>query len=166
MLINPTDINTYAPYRVESTQHDGEVTFITDYGVRYLVEFEEDNSLMSFRSYQLVVINANNKKTRRDPKIKATIIAIIENFFKINNSTLLYICETGDQKQHLRSKLFEYWFANYERNLLYTMLSSSIVDEEGVVNYAAIVLRNDNPNITQIVAEFAETVRILTQKPD
>ena len=46
------------------------------------------------------------------------------------------------------------------------MISSSIVDEEGVVNFATIILRNDNPNLSEIIAEFTESIQLLSQKPE
>ena len=99
-------------------------------------------------------------------KVRDTIIAIVDEFFRNNNSTLLYICETGDSKQSMRSRLFEYWFSTYNRKALFTMISSSIVDEEGVVNFATIILRNDNPNLSEIIAEFTESIQLLSQKPE
>ena len=111
----------------------------------------EDDILLSQNSYQLIIANINNHKSPRDHKVRDTIIAIVDEFFRNNNSTLLYICETGDSKQSMRSRLFEYWFSTYNRKALFTMISSSIVDEEGVVNFATIILRNDNPNLSEII---------------
>ena len=78
----------------------------------------------------------------------------------------MYICETGDGKQSFRSKLFERWFYTYNKKANYTFITSSIVDEEGVVNYATIIIRNDNPNLPTAVAEFTNTIQMLSQKPE
>mgnify|MGYP007068985988 FL=1 len=126
----------------------------------------EDDILLSQNSYQLIIANINNHKSPRDHKVRDTIIAIVDEFSRNNNSTLLYICETGDSKQSMRSRLFEYWFSTYNRKALFTMISSSIVDEEGVVNFATIILRNDNPNLSEIIAEFTESIQLLSQKPE
>lgn len=66
----------------------------------------------------------------------------------------------------MRSRLFEYWFSTYSRKAFFTMISSSVVDEEWVVNFVTIILRNDNPNLTNVIADFTESVRLLSQKPD
>ena len=116
-------------------------------------------------SYQLIIANLNNRKSMRDKKVRDTIVAIVDEFFNCNNSTLLYICETSDNKQGLRSRLFEYWFSTYNQKALFTTLSSSVIDEEGVINYATIILRNDNPFLTEIIAEFSESIQALNQKP-
>ena len=153
-------------YPVETTGEDGFYQFFTTGGVHYSVGFMDDDILLSQNSYQLIIANINNHKSPRDHKVRDTIIAIVDEFFRNNNSTLLYICETGDSKQSMRSRLFEYWFSTYNRKALFTMISSSIVDEEGVVNFATIILRNDNPNLSEIIAEFTESIQLLSQKPE
>ena len=159
-------INENSSYPVETTGEDGFYQFFTDGGVHYSVGFMEDDILLSQNSYQLIIANINSHKSPRDHKVRDTIIAIVDEFSRNNNSTLLYICETGDSKQSMRSRLFEYWFSTYNRKALFTMISSSIVDEEGVVNFATIILRNDNPNLSEIIAEFTESIQLLSQKPE
>lgn len=122
--------------------------------------------LLSRESFQLIIANINNHKSPRDRKVRDTIIAIIDEFFHVNNSTLLYICETGDNKQRMRSRLFEYWFSTYNRKSLFGTLSFSIMDNEGVINFASIILRNDNPFLAEIITEFAESIQALSQKPE
>lgn len=165
-LLSLKRINENSSYPVETTGEDGFYQFFTDGGVHYSVGFMEDDILLSQNSYQLIIANINNHKSPRDHKVRDTIIAIVDEFSRNNNSTLLYICETGDSKQSMRSRLFEYWFSTYNRKALFTMISSSIVDEEGVVNFATIILRNDNPNLSEIIAEFTESIQLLSQKTE
>ena len=87
----------------------------------------KDDILLSRDSFQLIIAYINNHKSQRDRKVRDTIIAVIDEFFHANNSTLLYICEIGDNKQSMRSRLFEYWFSTYNRKSLFTTLSSSIL---------------------------------------
>lgn len=42
----------------------------------------------------------------------------------------------------------------------------SIEDVEGVENFAALVVRKDNPNILDIVTEFSNTVAMFSVKPE
>lgn len=165
-LLSLKRINENSSYPVETAGEDGFYQFFTDGGVHYSVGFMEDDILLSQNSYQLIIANINNHKSPRDRKVRDTIIAIVDEFFRNINLTLLYICETGDSKQSMRSRLFEYWFSTYNRKALFTMISSSIVDEEGIVNFATIILRNDNPNLSEIIAEFTESIQLLSQKPE
>ena len=159
-------INTKAAYHVELNEQDGFFQFFTDSGVHYSVGFIEDDVLLSKEFYQLIIANLNNRKSMRDRKVRDTIVAIIDEFFNCNNSTLLYICETSDNKQRMRSRLFEYWFSTYNLKSQFTTLSSSIADREGVINYATIILRNDNPDLSEIITEFSESIQALSQKSE
>lgn len=158
-------INETAPYRVEPAE-EGFFQFFTDGGVHYSVGFMEDDLLLTKDSFQLIVANINNHKSPRDRKVRDTIVSIVDEFFYCNNTTLLYLCETGDNRQSMRSRLFEYWFSTYNRKALFTMMSSSVVDAEGVVNFVTIILRNDNPYLLENIAEFTTSIKLLNQKPE
>lgn len=165
-MLSSKHINETAPYRVEPTDKDGFYQFFTDGGVHYSIGFMEDDVLLTREAYQLIIANLNNHKSPRDRKVRDTIVAIVDEFFRNNNATLLYLCETGDNKQSMRSRLFEYWFSTYNRKALFTMMSSSIVDAEGVVNFVTIILRNDNPYLSETIAEFTLSIQVLSQKPE
>lgn len=91
---------------------------------------------------------------------------IIENFFNMNEAALLYICESGDGKQYMRSRLFEYWFSSYQMKDKFILMPVSIEDMEGIDNFAALIIRKDNPNIIDIVADFSNTVAMFRVKPN
>lgn len=91
---------------------------------------------------------------------------IIENFFNMNEAALLYICESGDGKQYMRSRLFEYWFSSYQMKDKFILIPVSIEDMEGIENLAALIIRKDNPNIIDIVADFSNTVAMFRVKPN
>lgn len=158
-------INTYSPYKVDVGESKASYGFSTDYGVDYSIDFVPDDLISSDESCQLIIANLNNRKSPRDGKVKDTVMCIVEEFFNKNQSTLLYICETGDSKQTMRNRLFEYWFSTYKNRGQYAIMSSSITDEDGVVNYATIIVRNDNPKMPMVMAEFSESIHLLSQKP-
>ena len=91
-------VNTVSPYFVESTNNIGFYQFFTETGVHYSVGFMKDDLLLTKDSYQLIIANVNNHKSPRDRKVRDTIVANIDDCFNHNNSTLLYICDTGDNK--------------------------------------------------------------------
>lgn len=165
MTLSVESINNNSPYKVDYATNKAFVIFSTDYDVHYLVGFEYDDTSFGFDAYQLVVINSDNKKSPKDSKVRKTIIAIVEDFFSNNENVLLYICETGDSKQAMRSRLFQYWFSSYINKNLFTFVSASVTDEDGVVNHAAIILRSDNPMMPYIISEFSQTINLLNNKP-
>ena len=129
------DINAIVPYQVKKGFEEGFYEFFTVHDVHYSVGFMKDDLLMQEDAYQLIIANVNHHASPRDAKVRDTVIGIVEEFFRINNTTLLYICETGDGKQSMRNRLFQYWFASFRHKTLFTMMSSSIVDPEGQINY-------------------------------
>ena len=40
-----------------------------------------------------------------------------------------------------------------------------LVDEYGIGNVAAVIIRNDNPNLGKVLAEFGETIEMFSHKP-
>lgn len=167
MRLDIVKINAKSSYEVAAIPGVNFVSFLTDYGVQYAIGFEKDDtSLPVTETYQFSIINVNNKKSPRDPKVRETIIAVVEDFFVENQEVMLYICETGDGKQSLRSRLFEYWFNHYKQGWNVMFLSTSVRDEEGILNYAAIIIRTDHPRLKEIVSEFADTVSLLNSKPN
>ena len=140
--------------------------FVTDFGVTYYVSFLEDELILSDESYQFIIANTNNRKSPRDSKIKQTVMAIVYEFFECANTTLLYICETGDSRQSMRNRLFEIWFNSSSRKSDFVFMSADLRDAEGIHNYAAIIVRVDNPRLTFIISEFTQTIQLLSQKPE
>jgi hypothetical protein len=158
-------INAISPYHVSFNEQKGVYSFTSEYGVTIYIRFDEDDLITTGESYQLVLVNVNNKKSPRDEKVKQTIFAITSQFMEEHQSALLYICETNDGKQHSRSRLFRYWINAYDYIKKYLYLSTAITDLEGVDNAAAIIIRKDNPNFVAMVTEFAEVTELLRSKP-
>ena len=47
----------------------------------------------------------------------------------------------------------------------YTMVTSTLLDEYGIDNVASVIIRNDNPNLGKVFAEFGETIEMFSHKP-
>lgn len=163
--LNLQRINRLSPYEVTQGDNPMCYQFITDYGGIYAISFIEDDLLLCDDSYQFIIANINNKKSPQDYKLREAIMAIVYEFFECSNTTLLYICETGDGKQSMRSRLFELWFNTSPRKSDFVFMSADVKDADGIRNYAAIILRVDNPNLKNVVAEFTENIQLLSQKP-
>lgn len=160
------NINKRSPYLICAASEAGYYEFSTDYGVEYVLGFMPDDLLHSDESYQFLISNTNHKTSPLDKNVQLTVQVVIEEFFRANNTTMLYICETGDGKQAMRSRLFERWFMGYSENANFTFLHTSITTIEGETNYASLLVRNDNPRLTDVILEFTETIRLLSSKPD
>lgn len=164
-VLSVDKINSTTPYHVRLFENDGSYRFVTDSDVILAVSFMYDDMIIQEVAYQLIIANLNNRKSPRDKKVKDTIMSIVEEFFNTNQAALLYICSTGDGKQAMRSRLFGHWFEGSNIRLCYSTMSTSLIDADGVVNEATIIVRNDNPNMIKLINEFSETAQLLSHKP-
>lgn len=158
-------INKTSPYEVQLVASPNTYRFVTDYGVEIAISFDLDDILESGDSYMFNITNVNKQRSPRDLKVRDTVISIIDNFFEVNSVALLYICETGDRKQAMRNRLFDSWFAYANSQERYVIMVANIHDMEGIDNYAAMILRKDNPKFVDYVSEFNSTVNMFRVKP-
>lgn len=157
------DLNIKASYSVWKSGN-GSYSFKTEYGVLCKVVFSDCQVLWQEGAYELSVINENRKPSPNDKRVKETIFAIIEEFFFCNPDILLYQCETGDNKQGARDRLFLKWFNEYEFSKDYYIKVSQVV-AEGISNYAAMIVQRSNPNLQSIIDDFDDFVGFLSDKP-
>ena len=82
-------INANSPYEVKMALADDTLCFITDYDAEIFVTFERDDILHNGLVYQFGISNPKGVKSPRDPKVRETILAIVEEFFAKNNAALI-----------------------------------------------------------------------------
>ena len=159
-------INSKSPYQVHCGDSVGLFKFMSSNNVVFGVAFEKDDLLQTCESYQFAITNYEGKKSPRDAKVRETILAIVEEFFEKNQAALLYICETGDGMQKMRSRLFRSWFSIYGETDGYLYLPMTVFDDEDNENYTALILRKDHPRFKDVVSEFTNTINMLNNKPE
>ncbi len=165
--MNPLDlayINRLAPYKVW-TENGRDYLVETSYDLLFRIGFMDDYSIWQSGAYQFYINNESHRPSPNDEKLKATIFRIIEAFFAANPDILLYICETGDGRQSFRSRLFVRWFNNYAGRDAYVMQTAEVQEGKNR-NFAALIVQKSNPRLKEILAEFDETISILTDKPE
>lgn len=87
--------------------------FRTNRNNEYAVEFTEHNieSKYIYKAFELSFYIVEEITKRNDLKISKTIIQIVKDFFDENpNSVVVYICDSQDNRQHNRNRLFNRWF--------------------------------------------------------
>ena len=159
-------INSSSPYEVYWHEMSHTYRFKTDYDVVLAIGFDEDDMIETAESYVFSFINVNNVPSPRDMKMRDTVMLIMEDFFNMNEAALLYICESGDGRQQMRGRLFEFWFSTYRMKDDFLLMPVSIEDMEGQENFAALIIRKDNPKFVDIVSEFSNTVAMFRVKPE
>ena len=93
-----------------------------------------------------------------------TIWAIIEEFFRVNPDVLLYLCDTADDQQVMRARLFQRWFNLYEGKDRFIIRQVEIPDEN-VINYVAMIIKRNYPQANEIANEFEQQAELFKNKP-
>ena len=152
-----------SPYDI--TLAEGRFVFQTDFGIHYVVSFDkEDIVLGGCNTYQLILQKADGIHTPHDAKIETTVLAIVNEFFRLNQHVLLYVCDTSDGKEGGRNRLFLRWFEHHAEPKRFTICTANASVEEEMV-YIAIIVDNRNPNLEAVTKEFQATAEALTNKP-
>lgn len=151
----------YSPY--ELILSGDEFRFQTDFGIHYSVSFsKEDIILGGCGTYQLIIRKIEDARSRHDPKVEATILAIIHEFFRSNLEVMLYLCDTSDGREESRNRLFLSWFDKYiEKNCFTICKAHAEVEGEGL--FLCIIIDNRNPNLKAITTDFEEKAALLTE---
>lgn len=148
-------INEYAPYKVEV--EDGQYIFETDHDILYGVSFDEDSMPGSLKAYWFNLTNYTQKSSPRDLKIRTTVILIIEEFFRSNPDILLYMCDSANNQQAQRSRLFLHWFNAYGQQSDYYTCTEMVKDGDEE-NYIALIVKRSHPQLQQIIDVFNKQI--------
>jgi len=144
-------ITRVAPYRV--WREEDEYRFETDYGILYAVNFEPESMLGGIPAYWFGLANRSLTASPGDVKIRATVTCIIEELFRSNPDILLYMCDSANDQQAMRSRLFMRWFNAYARQQDFYIRTEMVVDE-GEENYIALIVQRSHPQLQTIITTF------------
>ena len=161
--LNLARINEQSPYEVWQTS-EGDFNFQTDFDVFYRISFRIEQTIWDDGAYEFSIINQNQRSSPNDKKVRDTIFLIIEEFFASNPDILLYQCETGDNRQAMRDRLFLRWFKEYEHSDKFFIKVSTITAEK-VTNYAAVIVEKKNPQLETIIKDFDDFIGFFQNKP-
>ena len=156
-------ITRIAPYRVWS--ESGEYRFETDHGILYAVNFEPESMFSGIPAYWFGLANRSQMASPGDVKIRATVTCIIEEFFRANPDILLYMCDSANDQQAMRSRLFMRWFNAYVRQKDFYIRTEMVIDE-GEENYIALIVQRSHPQLQTIITTFDMVIeQFKTNKP-
>ena len=155
-------INIHAPYKVERVEVNT-FLFTTKSGVVYYVGFSHDFSFMEENLYQFFITNVEHKHAPADSAIYETIKVVIEEFFEQGQNVILYICDSMDNRQAMRDRLFRIWFNTCFENKNITLYNEQI-EIDDTWYFAGIMLRKDNPSHNRIIGQFHDFVQDIPNK--
>lgn len=164
--MKPLDTNRLfleCPYPVR--QEGNEYTFRTVFDIVYSVDFKEESTFSPIPAYWFDLTNRSQKASPSDPKVRETVIRIIVEFFRQNPDIMLYMCDSANDQQAQRNRLFLRWFTGTEQSKWFSIKTALVLDE-GVENFIAIIVPRNHPYIDAIMERFdAEIALFHTNKP-
>ena len=165
--MNPLDIEHLflsCPYPVR--QDGDEYTFKTDSGIVYSVDFKEEETFSPIPAYWFDLMNRSQKASPNDPKVRETVIRIIVEFFRANPDIMLYMCDSANDQQAQRNRLFLRWFTGTEQSKQFFIKTEKVIDE-GMENFIAIIVPRSHPYLEAIIARFdSEIAMFRANKPE
>lgn len=131
--------------------------FTTDLGLVYTVEFF-DYSMMFPRgfnsgnifSFNFFCINKNNyTNLPKDERIKITILSCLATFFENIENVAITICDSLDNKEVGRYKLFNKWFLELKEVMIEKY--DCIATTEDIEIYNSLLIHKYNPYKNKII---------------
>ena len=122
-------------------------SFVTDSGIKYVLELLKQNfDNIYFKDLYILsfypVIQEGVKLTN-DIKIKATISQIIIDFLDNNKDALIhYICDSNDNRQYSRNRLFSKWFNESNTVDVYSKFNLNYPTEDLIYTLEFLFLTN------------------------
>jgi hypothetical protein len=153
------DTNSSSRYDIISSD-DAIYTFKTERGVLYQLLFKDGSSLLikhqglfGFFEFSFEPLdNQLDTRVKFDEKIRNTIEDLLFQFFENPDKVLYYVCDSSDNRQLVRQRLFKRWFNELEP-LPINQLELDLSDELKVI----ILIHQSFPFQTQFEEALIES---------
>lgn len=130
-------------------------SFVTDSGVKYVLELlKQDFDNEYFKDLYILSFYPDVQegvKLSSDIKIKATISQIIIDFLNQNKQALVqYICDSIDNRQYSRNRLFTKWFNESNKINYYSKFNLNYPTAELIYTLEFLFITgNYNPKVLE-----------------
>lgn len=91
-----------------------------------------------------------------DSMIQATVIRIFEDFYQRRGMVAVYICDSSDNRQAVRARMFNRWFANY-RHLGFVKVDAILDDPAGQI-YTSLLVHPSYRYAGAVAAAFLKLI--------
>ncbi|MGX1022874.1 DUF6169 family protein [Psychroflexus sp. MBR-150] len=138
--------------------------FITKNNNTYAVEFFKhniDNDYI-YEVYELSFNVVEEYSKRNDLYVSSTIIKIVVDFFYNNpNAVIFYICDSNDNRQVFRNRLFNRWFLKSNKDEIYSKLNLNYTGAD--FNYKLeLLFFSEKYNFDKIIESVSKELEILS----
>ena len=146
--------NSQLPYEF-CKESDWNYSFITISGVKYIAYFV-DYSVYHPDFDEVYTFNFEPEESTPhpiDPKIAATIVTILQEFFQSKERAMILVCDNIDGKENKRNRLFSRWYTNFKTKDILKFDASATTEEY------QFLLSSSHPRKEKLIAAFYELVK-------
>lgn len=137
------------PSHYEITADEQGYLFLTDLNITYRIVFDDLSSIFQdyptihgrVFSYSFYPVNKHSSKQKIDERIKLTIAHSINSFFEKHDNLIVFVCDSSDEREMCRKKLFDKWFKEFNNGLL-DKYDGSVEDNEYKITNS-LILKSD-----------------------
>lgn len=141
------ELNSQLPYEYKIGD-DYTYRFTTDNGIQYVAYFIDYSGSVGFgKVYSFSFDPEDDRGLGRvfDKRISITIIKILSEFFKFERNSMVMVCDSSDDKQNARSRLFDQWYQKTQIEHRIEKFDFEHASEEQVIK-ARLYINESNPD--------------------
>jgi hypothetical protein len=147
------------PYKlIEIDEYSYE--FVTKKGIAYKVYFLDYSVYFSdfpdisknIYTFNLDLKLSNKQTNIQDERIAETIAEVFRLFFTKNTNTVIYVCDSLDEKHFIRKRKFDSWFWKFNDGSIIKEDGIAVIEGAEILN--SILIHKNNPNLTNIILAF------------
>lgn len=146
-------------YNVEPSEDGLTYSFTTRYGIVYK---------LALTTYQLGEVSAfslslypETETNVIDYWIKNTVVKLIADILNKESNVIFYICDSEDERQDSRHRVFEYWYQKSAEYFYYiSKYNHCVISEHGYTLNASILYNNENPLGSMVIEEFKKELNL------
>ncbi len=150
------------PNHYEITADEQGYFFSTDLNVAYRIVFDDLSAIFQdyptlkgrVFSYSFYPVNKPTSRQKLDDKVRHTIAHSINSFFEKNGNLIVFVCDSSDEREMCRKKLFDKWFVQFNEGMLEKYDGSVESDDCRIVN--SLILKNDLHDKEYVIQTFKE----------
>ena len=150
-------------------QQENNYRFQTDAGVYYSVSFTDGSfyfndfpPYLSVFEFSISVVSlGDNISPPHDRRVEATVVMILKDFLSDHENSVIYVCETLDQRQQARHRKFDMWF---KQNLLIIPdleKHDIFVTYENLEIIASLIIHKNNLHKGEVIKMFFDQAKDL-----
>lgn len=95
--------------------------------------------------YSLLIDKKTDGVAPYDIETRNTIDAVLNHFFENTSNSLIYECDTSDEKEHLRYRKFNGWYSQGNKSEELIKIDRPIKDNYNTIHYTTLIYHKENP---------------------